>query len=283
MTEQVDARPSAIAGSWYPANRLELSRSVDSFMHLAEPPSVEPSRIKGVIVPHAGHIYSGRVAGKAYGLLKGCQPEIVVVLSPHHGYSPYPFISSGHTHYETPLGQVQIEHEALGKTSEMLEKETLSTVRLVRQDTEHSLEIQLPFLQRALNCPFRVLPIMLRSHNLAHLNVLGEAIAKTLADRSWLLVVSTDLSHFHPLVVANKLDRAMLAAWEKFDEDMIMRSVQAEKTEACGLNAVLAGVRACKLAGATTLSVLAYDTSASTTSDETSVVGYGSAVIFAKN
>ena len=279
MTEIVDARPSAIAGSWYPANSSELTLSVDSYLQLANSRQFPPSNIKGLIVPHAGHIYSGQVAGKAFGLVKETQPDTVVILSPHHGYSPYAFLSSKHTHYQTPLGQVPIQHGLLDNISKQLETETDQPITLVGQDSEHSLEIQLPFLQRVLNHPFQLIPIMMRSYQFAHLIALGDAIANCLAGRAWLMVISTDLSHFKTIGAAHNLDRDMLRAWESFDEEGILRSAMVEKTEACGLNAVLAGIRACKQAGATGLSVLGYDTSARVTGDRSSVVGYASAVI----
>ena len=139
-------RPSPIAGTWYPGSPEALARSVDA--QLAGATSVRPAGdLVALIVPHAGHRYSGAVACQAFHLLHGISVETVVVISPMHHPYPGRILTSAHPAYQTPLGDVAIDGEML----DAVEAALPAGLRLERvaQDAEHSLEIELPFLQRA--------------------------------------------------------------------------------------------------------------------------------------
>src|SRR5512143_2490315 len=116
MNSKLDIRPSPIAGQWYPGNPQHLADSVDSYLAGAHPQAVT-GKIIGVVVPHAGHSYSGPVAGYAFATLHGLHPDLVAVVSPmHYGY-PQPLLTSAHDAYLTPLGEVPIDHAAVDQVN----------------------------------------------------------------------------------------------------------------------------------------------------------------------
>ncbi len=146
-------------------------------------------------------------------------------------------------------------------------------------DREHSVEIELPFLQRIYQHPFKIVPIMVRDQSPKTTKALGAALHKTLAGKNAIVVASTDLSHFYPLVVARKLDERMLSEWEKLSIPGMYQLDDSGTGFACGLGAVAAVMQYACLNGARRSVILNYATSADTTGDESSVVGYASAAI----
>jgi AmmeMemoRadiSam system protein B len=276
-----ELRPSPIAGTWYPGDPQRLASQVDAYLDEARLPQIEGDVI-AVIAPHAGYIYSGPTAGYAFASVRGKEFSRVVLLSPLHGYHPAPFITSAHNGYQTPLGPVWIDFEALSALDEELDAQGLPGLDPVMHDKEHSLEIELPFLQRALSGEFRLLPIMVRSHDPAQLYKLGQALAKIVSRYPALLVASTDLSHFFPLEIANQLDEYML---QKIVELSPQKALLAEETGtgfACGVGGVAAALWAALTMGANGAQILHHSTSADQTGDESSVVGYGAAVVLKK-
>ena len=271
-------RPSPIAGSWYEANAQALSRSVDRYLDQASLPDL-PGQVIAVIAPHAGHIYSGPVAGYAFAALRGLTPELVAVLSPmHHAYAQ-PLLTSAHTAYATPLGPVPVDASAVSDLDGRLRARLGFGLTPVANDPEHSLEIELPFLQRALGSPFRLLPVMLRMQTPDVARQVGEALAETLQGKNALLVASTDLSHFHNQETANRLDAAMLQQVAAFSPQGIFTADQNAQGEACGIGALAAVLWAARALGADTVQVLNHATSGDVTGDFQRVVGYGAAVV----
>ncbi|PWH19866.1 MAG: AmmeMemoRadiSam system protein B [Anaerolineae bacterium] len=273
----MDVRPSPLAGRWYPANPQVLTQRIDEYLAAAIPPTIE-GEIVGIIAPHAGHQYSGPVAAYAYALLQGQVFDLVTVLSPQH--RPYfaAYVSSAHQAYETPLGIVPIDQAALSALEKRLQSEIGETIKRVRADEEHSLEIQLPFLQRVLGS-FRLLPIMIGIDEPRGLKALGLALAEILKDQQALIVASTDLSHFYPQPLAEKLDKEMLRRMEAFDPLYFLQAEIEGKGFACGRAAVAAAMWAAKELGANRICVLHYATSGDVTGNYREVVGYGAAVI----
>jgi AmmeMemoRadiSam system protein B len=282
MHTQIDSRPSPIAGRWYPGEARQLARSVDGYLEAARLPEIE-GRVIAVMAPHAGHVYSGPVAGYAFAAVRGLQPEVVAVVSPmHFPYQPA-LLTSDHSAYETPLGQVPIDSESLQALDELLQAELGFGLTPVRKDPEHSLEIELPFLQRSLKGSFRLIPIMVRDQSARVAQVLGEALAKVLGDRPALLVASTDLSHFYPQELANSLDAEMLRQVEAFDPAGVLRVEEEGKGFACGRSALAAVLWAARDLGAIRVQVLHHATSGDVTGDYSEVVGYAAAVITKKD
>ena len=278
----LDLRPSPIAGQWYDGNPTSLARSVDNFLDGAKNPDLN-GEIIGVIAPHAGHRYSGPVAGYAFAVLRGRTSDLVVVIAPmHYPYIP-PLITTSHQAYTTPLGVVPIDREALTELDVVLKSELNFGLSPVPHDPEHSLEIELPFLQRALTGDWKLLPVMVRSQDPFVSEGLGKALAHVLRGRNSILVASTDLSHFYDQQKALSLDRAMLHEIESFSPEGIFAAERTGKGFACGHAAVAAVLWAARGLGADTVKILNYATSGDVTGDYSNVVGYGAAAILKSN
>lgn len=274
----MDIRPSPIAGRWYPGDSSQLAGSVDGYINAAQLPEID-GEVVGVIVPHAGHVYSGPVAGYAFKAIRDMQPELVVVVSPMHQPYSQPFLTCAHQAYRTPLGTINIDREAVSLLSDELEAELGFGLTPVRNDKEHSLEIELPFLQRALASEFNLLPVMVRDIDPSVVEILGKLMARVLAGRSVILVASSDLSHFYDQLQAEHLDTEMLSRIESFDPRGVLQAEEEGKGFACGRNAIAAVLWAAQKLGANTVKVLNYATSGDITGDYSGVVGYAAAII----
>ena len=278
MEAKLDVRPSPIAGRWYPAEAGSLARSVDEYLQAAVLPEI-PGEVVAVMAPHAGHRYSGPVAGYAFATLRKSQPEVVAVVSPMHYPDRHPLLTSAHAAYQTPLGALLVDQAALGEVDRGLHAELGFGLTRVSNDPEHSLEIELPFLQRALAGDFQLLPVMVRDRTVPVARALGSALAKALSGRRAVLVASTDLSHFYPVERANALDAEMLRAVEALDPTGVMRVEEEGRGFACGCSALAAVLWAAQALGADKVQILRHATSGDVTGDYSGVVGYAAAVI----
>jgi AmmeMemoRadiSam system protein B len=273
----VDLRPSPIAGLWYEGDPEVLAREVDGYIDAAQFEPL-PGEVVAVVAPHAGHRYSGPVAGYAFAAIRGRKPSVVAILSPFHNYHRADLLMTSHEAYQTPLGAIPIDEPLSKALQEKLEASSLGITRIA-QDPEHSLEIELPFLQRALSPGWKLLPIMVRVQEPKACKDLGEGLAEVLADQDALLVASTDLSHYNEQQVALTLDRAFLAQLEAFDPEPLFDLERSGRGSACGLGAVAAVLWASKALGADRVEILRHATSGDTTGDYSAVVGYGAAAI----
>jgi MEMO1 family protein len=270
----LDLRPSPIAGTWYDSMPRSLAAKIDGYLDEVELPEIK-GQVLGVIVPHAGHKYSGRVAAHAFATLRGQTPDLVVVLSPFHNFAPYQLIATSHQAYATPLGNLEVDTSAL----EELQSHLDVPITRIPNDQEHSLEIELPFLQRVFKNEFKLLPIMIREQEEHTAKKLGEALAKTFKKKNAVFVASTDLSHFYDQQTAKIFDHHMLQCFESFNPHAIFEAEYTGKGFACGHAAVAATLWACQNLGANRVQVLNYATSGDVTKDYKSVVGYGAAAI----
>lgn len=274
----MDVRPSPIAGKWYPADPDRLRESVDALLDSA-PAEAPKGDVLGLLAPHAGHRYSGRIAASAFRLARGLPVDTVAVLSPmHHPYRD-PLLTTAHEAYGTPLGAVPVDREAVEALSSRLRQTLGAGLARVKADPEHSLEIELPFLQRVLGS-FRLVPVMLRAQTLQVARALSEALAATLQDRRVLLVASSDLSHFYSQSEAEKFDREMLDRIEAFDPQGVLAAEEQGTGYACGRGAIAVMLLAARILGATHSRVVDHGTSGDATGDYGSVVGYGAAVVW---
>ncbi|MBN2048586.1 MAG: AmmeMemoRadiSam system protein B [Anaerolineaceae bacterium] len=278
MKRDLSVRPSPIAGSWYPGAPEQLTAMIDEFLSKAASEAVEGEMI-GVIVPHAGYVYSGLTAAYAFKLLTGKQFDQVIVASPYHAPSYDALISSEYQAYHTPLGDVPVDHDSLELVNESLRIAGEPQIKFIRQEREHSLEIQLPFLQRVLDAPFKLIPVMVRSHQPRTLKALAEGLARAAAGGRTLLVASSDLSHFYSEQMAHKLDHTVLNNIEAFSPEQVLQANADGSGQACGAGAIAAVLWTARAMGADHIRTIHYSTSADTTGDTSSVVGYGSAVI----
>lgn len=276
-----DLRPSPIAGQWYEGNPQKLIQEIDRYIADAKLPEIR-GEVVAVIAPHAGHRYSGQTAGYAFAAVSGQARPLVAVVSPLHSFSHHALVTSAHMAYQTPLGEVEIDKQALHRLTQNLRRAGGEQLFALANDREHSLEIELPFLQRALHGPFTLLPVMVHTHDEGVLKQLGMALAQTLKDRDCLLVASTDLSHFYSQNVARRLDAEMLRQMAEFSPEGILAAERKGSGFACGAGAVAAVLWAARELGANKVEILHHSTSGEVTGDFDSVVGYGAGVIIKK-
>jgi hypothetical protein len=277
----LDVRPSPISGTWYPGNADALAQSIDRHLQASEISPIS-GELMGVIVPHAGHRYSGQVAAHAFRYLEGLTPEVVAVISPLHHPHLSQVLTTGHDAYGTPLGNIAVDHKLLQRFENQLLEDGGIEVTYVRNDSEHSLEIELPFLQRVLAQPFRLLPLMIRDQSLPTVEAVGHALGKVLRDQSAILVASSDLSHFYPQSMAEQFDAEVLTRVEAFNPSGVLKAEDEGLGFACGRAAMAAALWACKDLGADSVEVVHHATSGDITGDYNSVVGYAAAVIYRK-
>ncbi len=282
MTDIAEIRPSPIAGTWYLGDPQRLAQQIDGFIKAAKLPALD-GEVVGLIAPHAGHRYSGRTAGHAFRCVLGQQRDLVVIVSPMHGFLPEPLFTSAHKAYATPLGTVPVDLEAVFELNQCLNQQANLELTALANDREHSLEIELPFLQRALAGDFKLLPVMVRSQAPELAGQLGHALAEVTrrkgSQHSSLLVASTDLSHFYPELEADQLDAEMLKQIGLFSPEGVLEAERSRRGLACGVMAVASVLVAARELGANAVEVLHHSTSADETGDHDSVVGYGAAVL----
>ncbi len=274
----MNIRQSVIAGSWYPANPEMLTQDVTQYLDQAQ---VQPPRGKvwGILAPHAGYYYSGPVAAYAFKCLQGQQPDLVVVLSPLHHVHSAALLTTAFEAYETPLGLIEIEQQAVNDLDRALTDRLGLGLTWLQRDKEHSLEIELPFLQHVLGS-FRLLPVMIRDQEASIVKALGLSLAETLENRQVLFVASSDLSHFYRHEIACEFDQEMLRRLKQFDPLAILNAEAEGAGYACGRGAIAAVLWATKKLGADRIDVLRHATSGDVSGDYSSVVGYGAAVIW---
>ncbi|HET6461193.1 MAG TPA: AmmeMemoRadiSam system protein B [Syntrophales bacterium] len=270
-----DIRKSVIAGSWYPDRPKVLRADIEEFLLRAPDVKIDGS-IRGLIVPHAGYAYSGQIAAIAYKIIKRKAFDAVFVLGPSHraffrGVSIY-----DRGGYETPLGVVPVDVPLAHAI--MAQSEIISYIPAAHSQ-EHSIEIQLPFLQVVLG-KFRFVPIVMGEQDRETCETLARSIVNATNGRNILIVGSSDLSHFHSYEKAVKLDSVVLKRVEKMDGRGLLEDLEKNLSEACGGGPAAVTMMASKKLGADRARLLKYANSGDVTGDRTSVVGYASAVFY---
>ncbi len=283
MSEPERIRKATVAGFFYPRGERELSRDIDAMMASADPPTLPRGRIRAVVSPHAGYRYSGQVAAHGYRCAQGLDVHTVVVVSPSHvehfGYSAV----YGGGGYETPLGLANVSEDFSRRLAGVNSHVILSDhgheqAHLARQ--EHALEVQIPFLQRALD-EFGLVAVVMGDQSWDNCSALGDALAPLASDPGVLIVASTDLSHFHDADSAGRLDGEFRRVLETMDAHALYDAVQTGRSEACGAGPVIAALLATESLTERRCTPLAQQTSGDVSGDNSSVVGYLSAVITA--
>ncbi|MBN1294033.1 MAG: AmmeMemoRadiSam system protein B [Candidatus Latescibacteria bacterium] len=278
-----DIRRAAYAGEWYSNDPVILRNTLSQYLENAKI-GQGLGKIIGLISPHAGYMYSGPVAAYAYKQVQGKSYDSIVVIAPNHGDSHLGY-SSVYTHgaYQTPLGVIPVD----GKTAQaIVDYASSDDVRASDRGheapfgvrPEHSLELQLPFLQMVTS-NFKLVPIVMGSHNKASCTALAQAIVSAVKGKNTLIVASTDLSHFHDSKTAKKLDSAVQQYVESYDPGGLLDGLASGKCEACGGSPIAVAMMACRELGATKASVLNMATSGDISGDHTSVVGYMAAAL----
>ncbi|MDQ6982850.1 MAG: AmmeMemoRadiSam system protein B [Mariprofundus sp.] len=260
----MSVRPAAVAGLFYPGDARQLNTFISTILSDATARLPEALPIpKAIIVPHAGYVYSGPTAGFSYAALKGGMINRVVVLGPAHRVPFYGMALPGHDKFSTPLGDIRIDAEGMQNLMTLPEVQ----VNDAAHAQEHSIEVQLPFLQTVLG-DFSLLPICIGS-------VQPDAVARVIEelwDGSTLFVVSSDLSHYHSYDEAGVLDR------QSIDTALEMRD-ELNHEQACGATGINALTEIARRHGLTA-QLLDYRNSGDTAGDRDRVVGYASIAFY---
>jgi hypothetical protein len=269
-------RESVIAGSWYPGNASRLKQEIHDYLSQASVADFKGQLI-ALISPHAGYRYSGQVAAYGYKILEKQKFATVVLIAPSHrayfrGVSVY-----DRGGYRTPLGVVPLNQELI---SELKEREGRIEYVPEAHNQEHSLEIQLPFLQVLLP-DFKLVPLIMGNQDFVTCQWLAEALGDCIGkNRSVLVVASSDLSHFHPYQQAKKLDQVVLDEVSEFDPRGLSDSLAKGKCEACGGGPMVTAMLIARRLGANKSQVLHYANSGDVTGDHSGVVGYMAAALW---
>jgi AmmeMemoRadiSam system protein B len=260
-----------VAGAFYPADPQRLRSTVESYVE----PGVAREPAAAVLVPHAGYVYSGRCAGRAFSSVE--LPERFLILCPNHTGLGAPLATDDAEAWETPLGPVPVDGELI----ERLETICPSLRRDGRaHQREHSLEVQLPFLQVLRPAGFRFAPLCVGTGELAALQELGEAMAEVLTslESPCLLVVSSDMTHYETADSARRKDARALGCLERLDARGLHEVVRREKISMCGYAPAVAALTAIHRRGASRGRLVEYTNSGVVTGDDREVVAYAGMV-----
>lgn len=278
--EGSSVRPAVVAGSWYPGTEHGLKRAVDGYLSAVGAPRIR-GEVLALISPHAGYSYSGQTAAHAYQQLRDREIATVVVMGPSHRQFVGDFAVSGEDVYESPLGMIQLDRAFIAALAGRI------ALRTVYRDSEHSLEIQLPFLQRVLG-DFRLVPIMIGTGQLIMARRLASALAEVILERpegmgDVLLVASSDLHHVEDYDEVIQRDRRVVDTLAAYDLETLAEVLTAAECSVCGRMPILTALHAAKALGANAVKILHYTNSGDVTGQRWPgqyTVGYVAAAIY---
>lgn len=279
-------REPAAAGAFYPSERKKLAEQVDGFLAGAEKLKAE-GRLLGLLVPHAGYLYSGQVAGWGFRQIEENDIETVILIgNSHHAYFPGVAVYESGC-FKTPLGEVEID---AGLAEKIINESNLIKADVSPHVREHSLEVELPFLQRTLK-DFKIVPILMGNSDLGDIEVLARAISKNIAGQNILMVASSDLSHYPVYEKANQADKKILEAiltgraekLEKTVKQLTAEKIPGSQTLLCAQQSVEVLMRVMAEAGVQDIKLLKYANSGDAPGgDKSRVVGYGAVAFCGK-
>jgi hypothetical protein len=263
-------RTAAVADRFYPGNPATLARD----LKLMSPIPTKPQKAHAVVSPHAGYMYSGAVAGETFARVH--IPETVIILGPnHHGQGDPVALSA--ISWQMPMGLVPIDSAIM---EALLDTSTAITVDETAHRFEHSLEVQVPFLQ-ARQKHLSIVPLVVSHITYPLCQEVGAAIAKVIADsgKEILIVASSDMTHYEPRAAADKKDHYALKKIADMDPDVLYRSIIGHRISMCGIIPVTIALIAAMALGATKADLVRYTDSGAVSGDTDQVVGYAGVVI----
>ncbi len=275
-----NVRHSVIAGSWYPGTERGLSNTLDDCFSCVDQPPV-PGELVGLICPHAGYTYSGQTAAFAFHQLQGQKVNTVIIMGPSHRAWVGDYATSMEDAYETPLGLVPLDRSFISDLSQRI------SLQFIRRDAEHSLEIQLPFLQRQL-ASFSLVPIIMSADAAPAAERLALVLADLVRQRSKqgeriLLVASSDLHHIEDYDQVVKRDQLVIDAVAAYDLDTLTSLLMDPRSSVCGRIPILTVLHASQALGADAVKVLHHTNSGDVTGQRWPgqyTVGYMAAAIY---
>jgi len=264
-------RRAVVAGQFY--NGIEESLREQVRKYIDE--KAKKEEVIGALAPHAGFMYSGQVAGAVYSRI--IFPETFVILGPNHTGAGHPSAIMAKGSWQTPLGEVEIDSDLASKI--------LANSKSLKEDErahsyEHSIEVQLPFLQY-LGKDFKFVPLCLSHLDLETCRDIGKAIAKAIkeGEKKVVVIASSDLTHYEPQEEANRKDKIALDAVIKLDPEELISKVDELRISMCGVIPAAIMLMASKELGATKGELVKYMTSGDVIGDYRQVVGYGGVLV----
>lgn len=269
-----DVREPSVAGMFYPDNVDVLKSNINSHLNAARLDR-KYENVFGVVSPHAGYPYSGLSAAYAYNILKDLDVETAIILSPsHREYFKGNSIYNGDA-YRTPLGDLTVDSTL---AEELADGSDYIFISERGHGAEHAVEVQLPFLQM-VKPEVKIVPIVIGDQNKVYIESLAEALSKIMK-KNRMIITSTDLSHFYKKSDADYLDTIIEKHIENFDYESLQSDLEKKTCEACGGGGIVAMMKAAEMCGYTKSEVLSRTDSGDVSGDNSSVVGYLSAVIY---
>jgi len=264
-------RHPVVAGQFYPAPASQLKEMIGMMVD----EKAKKEEVIGLVSPHAGYIYSGPVAGATISRIKF--KDTFIIIGPNHTGKGKPLSIMTEGVWQTPLGEVEIDSE--------LAKQILATSSHLEEDQvahqyEHSIEVQLPFLQY-FKPDIRLVPIILSYYSAAAYKEIGKEIAQAIKDlnRKAVIIASSDMTHYEPQQIAQRKDTQAIEAILDLNEDELLKRVEELQISMCGYAPVVTLICAAKQLGATRAELVRYQTSGDTTGDYSAVVGYAGIII----
>lgn len=266
-----------MAGYFYPANPQELRQMIDDFLSVGRLNS-GVGEIHGLVVPHAGYVYSGKTAAEGYRLLRNTYYDGIILLGPCHRVGLELGSVLNEDQYETPLGKVPLNPDLAGQIQSL--EPRLSYIPAAF-DAEHSLEVHLPFIQSVFETVPPVLPILIGTHHFGGIQHIANVIFNVLdPQKKYLVLASSDLSHFHTQDHAEKLDHHSLLVIAKNSAEELGIELAAGTAEMCGFGPILVLEMLMKRWGILHSQIIDYTNSGHVTGDQDRVVGYGCVAFF---
>ncbi|MCD6407937.1 AmmeMemoRadiSam system protein B, partial [bacterium] len=273
-----EIRKPSVAGSFYPSNPEVLSSMIDKFLKKANVKKFPQKKIIGIVAPHAGYIYSGETAAYSFKIIKGMKFSTVIIIGKSHHASFKGAIIDDRKYWLTPLGKIEIDQK-LFKT--LYRNKNFRTNKTLL-DVEHCIEVEVPFLQKVLR-NFKIFPVLLGDSSDANTSEIAEKLWSALKGRKdILIVVSTDLSHYFPLDIAEKKDALLFKTIQTKNLKLLYKRLEKRVVEMCGDAAVITLMKISSKYGDYEVKVLHYSTSANVSGDKSRVVGYGAMVFLKK-
>ncbi len=272
-------RKPAVSGMFYPDNPVELKKDIETYLGSAIIRDFEENII-GIVSPHAGYMYSGQVAAYGFKMIAKKPYDTVVLIGPSHRAYFDGVALWARGGFETPLGRIDIDEDIAG---EMINAGGIIKANMDTHKQEHSLEVQLPFLQSVLE-DFKIIPLVMGIQTTDACKKLAQSLSFVLGNsaKRFLIVCSTDLSHYYPDTKAKKLDGIIVEHLDTFNISGMIESIEAGKTEACGAGPIIVTMILSEMLGANCGKVLKYANSGDVSGDKSGVVGYVSAIFCRK-
>lgn len=273
--------PFAALVGFYPRDRLQLISLLEDLLAQAKVPEFAGDPL-GALAPHAGYQYSGQLAARVYKAFAGREVELVIIFAPpHRVYRREPTFDSV-SYYETPLGRIEVDQSFI---EELVSESPLFSISRQPHIQEHAVEVQLPFLQYVLRPGFKIAPAVVGDLGLDELEKIADVLSRKLKYRNFVMISSSDLSHYYPYDQAMEMDLLAMDAVNRFEPELLYKLLITNQVEMCGGYGTVLAMMTLKKLGANLAVDLGYYNSGDvigTAEAKASVVGYGAALFVRK-